>query len=181
MTTLDTLNAMNLSEFTATLGGIFEHSPWVALGAYAHRPFASVEQLHEVMTNVVTKAEKEKQTALICAHPDLGSRAKMAEASVKEQAGAGLNQLTADEHKRITALNKEYTEKFGFPFIFAVKGKIKGDVFASLEKRINNKSDKEFKTALEQIYKIAKFRLEALVGVQGTGFRGKSKTPNPAT
>lgn len=159
MTTLDTLNAMNLSEFASTLGGIFEHSPWVALGAYAHRPFASVEQLHEVMTNVVAKADKEKQLTLIRAHPDLGSRAKMAEASVKEQAGAELNQLTAEEYKRITTLNKDYTEKFGFPFIFAVKGKTKEDVFASLEKRINNQPEKEFRTALEQIYKIAKFRL----------------------
>lgn len=160
MMMLDTLNAMNLSDFENVLGGIFEGSPWVALGAYAHRPFASVEQLHEAMKNVVAKAEKEKQLALIRAHPDLGSRAKMAEASVKEQTGAGLNQLSTEEYKRVTALNKEYTEKFGFPFIFAVKGKTKKDVFASLEKRINNKSDKEFKTALEQIYKIAKFRLE---------------------
>jgi 2-oxo-4-hydroxy-4-carboxy-5-ureidoimidazoline decarboxylase len=160
MTTLDTLNAMNLSEFAATLGGVFEDSPWVALGSYAHRPFASVKQLHEVMTNVVAKADKEKQLTLICAHPDLGSRAKMAEASVKEQADAGLDHLSAGEYKRIMKLNNEYIEKFTFPFIFAVKGKSKEDVFASIEKRVNNKPDKEFKTALEHIYKIAKFRLE---------------------
>jgi 2-oxo-4-hydroxy-4-carboxy-5-ureidoimidazoline decarboxylase len=166
MTTLDTLNAMNLSDFEEALGGIFEHSPWVALGAYAQRPFASVEQLHEVMTSVVAQADKEKQLELIRAHPDLGSRAKMAEASVKEQAGAGLNQLTADEYKRINTLNKTYTEKFGFPFIFAVKGKSKEDVFTSIEKRVNNKPDKEFKTALEQICKIAKFRLEDKLAIR---------------
>jgi 2-oxo-4-hydroxy-4-carboxy-5-ureidoimidazoline decarboxylase len=158
--TLDTLNAMNLSDFEKELGSIFEQSPWVALGSYAHRPFGSVPQLYEVMTGVVEKANKDTRLELIRAHPDLGSRAKMAEASVKEQAGAGLDQLSAEDYKRITALNKTYTEKFSFPFIFAVKGKTKDDVFASLEKRINNKPDKEFKTALEQIYKIARFRLQ---------------------
>lgn len=165
MTTLDTLNAMNLSDFVDTLGTIFEDSPWVALASYAHRPFASTTQLHEVMTNVVAKAEREKQLELIRAHPDLGSRAKMAEASVKEQTGAGLNALSKSDYKRITDLNKAYTKTFDFPFIFAVKGKTKDDIFKSLEKRINNKPDKEFETALKEIYKIAKFRLETLTGV----------------
>ena len=167
MTTLDTLNAMSLSEFANTLGSIFEGSPWVAFGAYAHRPFGSVAQLHEVMTSVGAKAEAKKQLALIRAHPDLGSRAKMAEASVKEQTGAGLHQLTASEYQRITVLNKTYTETFGFPFIFAIKGKTKDDIFKSLEKRIHNTPNKEFKAALAQINKIAGFRLADLTGDKG--------------
>jgi OHCU decarboxylase len=161
---VDTLNAMNLSDFENALGGIFEHSPWVALGAYARRPFGSLEQLQAAMVTAVEKASDEKKLELIRAHPDLGTRAKMAEASVKEQAGAGLNQLTADEYKKITALNKNYTEKFDFPFIFAVKGKTKQDIFTALEKRLSNKPEKEFKTALEQICKIARFRLQDLLG-----------------
>ncbi len=161
---VDNLNAMNLSDFENALGGIFEHSPWVALGAYVSRPFGSLEQLHAAMMTAVKNASDEKKLELIRAHPDLGTRAKMAEASVKEQAGAGLNALTPDEYKKIIAFNKDYTEKFSFPFIFAVKGKTKQDVFAALEKRLSKRYEKEFETALEQIYKIARFRLQDLLG-----------------
>ena len=157
---LEQLNQLSQTEFVQALGAIFEHSPWVAEQAWQQRPFASVEALHTAMVQRVQEASREAQLDLICAHPDLGARAKMADASIKEQAGAGLNQLTADEFAQITRLNREYTGRFGFPFIFAVKGRSKLDVFASMQARLSNDAETEFVTALEQIYKIARFRLE---------------------
>ena len=44
--TLDELNRLPVAEFTAKLGAIFEHSPWVAEQAAAGRPFADVDSLH---------------------------------------------------------------------------------------------------------------------------------------
>jgi 2-oxo-4-hydroxy-4-carboxy-5-ureidoimidazoline decarboxylase len=167
-TTLDTLNAMNLSDFERELGGIFEHSPWVALGAYAHRPFANIGQLHAAMTGTVEKAGREKQLALICAHPDLAGKAALAgeltEHSKSEQMGAGLDSLSKAEYQRFHELNNAYQEKFNFPFILAVKGHTKASILESFEKRLPNNAEKEIKTATKQIYKIARFRLEALLG-----------------
>ena len=161
--TLDQLNQLSQDQFVAHLGAIFEHSPWVAEGAWDKRPFASVDELHAAMTQCVEVADEELKRALIRAHPDLGSRAKMADASVKEQAGAGMNQLTPAEFEEITRLNAQYTTHFGFPFIFAVKGKTKADIFASMKARVHHDPQTEFETALEQIYRIALFRLKDLL------------------
>jgi 2-oxo-4-hydroxy-4-carboxy-5-ureidoimidazoline decarboxylase len=168
-TSLDTLNAMSLSDFVNELGGIFEHSPWVALGAYARRPFGMLEQLHSAMTEVVEKAGEDKQLALIRAHPDLAGKAALAgdltEHSKSEQTGAGLDKLSKAEYQRFHDLNNAYKEKFGFPFILAVKGHTKDSILESFEKRLPHTPDAERKTALKQIYKIAGLRLEALLGV----------------
>jgi 2-oxo-4-hydroxy-4-carboxy-5-ureidoimidazoline decarboxylase len=164
--TLDQLNQLFQDEFVAQLGAIFEHSPWVAEGACDERPFASVDALHAAMTRCVKAAGEERQLALIRAHPDLGSRAKMADASVQEQAGAGMNQLTPDEFEEITRLNAQYTQRFGFPFIFAVKGKTKADIFESIKARVHHDPQVEFDTALEQIYRIALFRLKDLINAE---------------
>jgi len=160
---LPALNQLPREEFVAELGAVFEHSPWVAEQAWARRPFASVNELHTAMKQSVQAAGREFQLALIRAHPDLGTRVKMAKASLEEQAGVGLDQLRPEEFEYISRLNQAYTQRFGFPFIFAIKGKTKQDVFASMEQRIHNDVATEFKTALEQIYKIALFRLIDMV------------------
>jgi 2-oxo-4-hydroxy-4-carboxy-5-ureidoimidazoline decarboxylase len=166
-TTLDTLNAMTFSDFQTTLGGIFEHSPWVALAAYAHRPFGSIRHLHEAMTSTVTNAGTEKQLELIRAHPDLAGKAaltgKLTESSKNEQVGAGLDTLSKAEYERFHDLNNTYKKKFGFPFILAVKGHTKHSILESFEKRLPHSANAEMKTALKEIYKIARFRLEALL------------------
>ena len=158
--TLDELNNSTQPRFAETLGWIFESSPWVAERASAGRPFASVEHLHATMTSVVDAADEDEQLALLRAHPDLGARARMSEASVGEQQGAGLDRLTPEEFHRLQQLNLAYREKFGFPFLFAVKGSTKHDILAALERRLSAGRDEEFQEALQQVYRIALFRLQ---------------------
>jgi 2-oxo-4-hydroxy-4-carboxy-5-ureidoimidazoline decarboxylase len=161
--TLGEVNSLDRDEFVAVLGGIFEHSPWVAERAWASRPFTTVAGLHETMVVAVERASSEEQLKLICAHPDLGARVKMSAASASEQMEAGLDRLTAEEFERFQALNSTYREKFGFPFIYAVKGNTKYDVLCALEQRLQASMELERSTALEQIGRIAQFRLAELI------------------
>jgi 2-oxo-4-hydroxy-4-carboxy-5-ureidoimidazoline decarboxylase len=166
-TGLAKLNASDRDAFVAALGWIFEDSPWVAERAWARRPFATVDALHAAMTQVVAEASEAEQLALLRAHPDLGTRARISDASTGEQRGAGLDRLTADEFARLQRVNGEYRERFGFPFLFAVKGSTKHDVLAALESRVTRPRDEEFAEALQQVYKIARFRLEETLGATG--------------
>jgi 2-oxo-4-hydroxy-4-carboxy-5-ureidoimidazoline decarboxylase len=158
------LNAGDQAAFISALGWIFEESPWVAERAWPRRPFASLDALHVAMTQVVADASQAEQLALLRAHPDLGTRARISDASTGEQRGAGLDRLTADEFARLQRLNGEYRGQFGFPFLFAVKGSTKHDVLAALESRVTRTRDEEFAEALQQVYKIARFRLEDMLG-----------------
>lgn len=157
--TLEQINQMTQPELISAIGWIFEHSPWVAGQVWPTQPWGSPQALYRAMRQTVEAAPNEAKLALIKAHPDLGSRAKMADVSVSEQKGAGLDRLNPQEFERIQHLNAQYVERFGFPFIFAVKGKTKEDIFVSMEARLSNTLEAEFEEALEQIYKIAGFRL----------------------
>lgn len=161
--TLAELNDKDRDGFVAALGWIFEESPWVAERAWEKRPFQTVDALHGAMTAVVAATPEEQQLALLRAHPDLGARMKMSDASGREQAGAGLDSLTRDELERMRRLNEAYREKFGFPFLYAVKGSTKHDVFSALERRLASTRDIEHQEALRQVYRIARFRLEDIV------------------
>ncbi len=153
--TIEELNAMGRESFTAALGWIFEESPWVAERAWTSRPFADVSALHLAMVREVEQASPEEQLALLRAHPDLGTRARMSAASTSEQAGL-------DFDKRFIALNENYREKFGFPFLYAVKGSTRQDIFRALEERFPSDRGAEFAEALRQVYKIADFRLQEI-------------------
>jgi 2-oxo-4-hydroxy-4-carboxy-5-ureidoimidazoline decarboxylase len=157
--TLADLNDAGRQQFVAALGWIFEDSPWVAERAWARRPFASVEALHRVMTAEVLEADPAEQMELLRAHPDLGTRARMSDASQGEQAGAGLDTLTAEEFDRLQQLNAAYRARFGFPFLFAVKGNTKHDILQALEDRLSAAPDAELAEALRQVFRIAQFRL----------------------
>ncbi|MCS7059251.1 MAG: 2-oxo-4-hydroxy-4-carboxy-5-ureidoimidazoline decarboxylase [Meiothermus sp.] len=161
--TLDELNRLPLEDFVEKVGWVFEGSPWIAQAAWESRPWASLEALHQSLVRVVQRAPREAQLALIRAHPDLGSRTRMAEASQAEQRGAGLDTLTPAEYERIQVLNRAYTERFGFPFILAVRGKGKAEVFRAMEARLESDPETEFQTALSEVYKIAYFRLADLL------------------
>ena len=161
--TLGELNASDRDRFVDALGWIFEHSPWVAERAWKQRPFSDVDALHAAMTAEVAAAPRDEQVRLLRAHPDLGTRVRMSDASVGEQAGAGLDRLTAAEFERLQRLNTAYRERFGFPFLLAVRGSTKHEILDALEQRLGRAREEEFAEALRQVYRIARFRLENVV------------------
>lgn len=158
---------MEKEEFVARYGGIYEHSPWVAeCVAREGVEFDSVASLAEQMADCVDNAATERQLELICAHPDLAGRAQIAgeltEDSTSEQASAGLDQCSKLEYERFQALNDAYREKFGFPFVMAVRGCDRGAILEAFGARLQNDYALEFETALTEIHKIARLRLEAM-------------------
>ena len=166
--TLAELNAIDREGFIAALGWIFEDSAWVAERAWTRRPFSTLDNVHAAMVSVVKSAPVGEQVALLRAHPDLGSvrpetDLKMSHASQREQAAAGIDVLTRDQLERLRALNLAYREKFGFPFLFAVKGSTTQDILDALERRLLSTRDVEHEEALRQVYRIARFRLEELI------------------
>ena len=167
MISLDTLNKQPAAEFVATLGGIFEHSPWVAECVTSLRPFRSRLHLHAAMCEAVARASPNEQLALIRAHPELAgrmaARGELTASSTREQRGAGLADCSAEQLTRIRALNAEYSQRFGFPFVLAVKGHNTASIIAELERRIGNDGETERSEALAQIGRIAGFRLADLV------------------
>ena len=163
MIALDDLNAMPVQDFTAHLADIFEHSPWVAERAGASRPFADVDALYAAMCAVMRAATQAEQLALILAHPQLAGKAalrgELTEASTTEQSGAGLDRCSPEEFARITELNDAYQQRFGFPFILAVRGYDRAGIIANMAQRLSRPPDVEFDEALRQIERIAALRL----------------------
>ena len=160
---IDAVNRLDREAFVEAFGWIFEDSAWVAARAWKERPFADVAALLGSMVRQVEIAGPPERMALLRAHPDLGTRARLSEASASEQAGAGLDQLTPAEFDLFTKLNDGYKEKFGFPFLYAVKGSNKHDILSALARRITAKPDEEYAEALRQVYRIAGFRLETSI------------------
>lgn len=159
---LNQLNQMSQDEFVAALEAVFEHTPSIAEKVWLERPFADINELHRAMVIVVQGLSQDEQLALISAHPDLGTKAKMADASVQEQAGAGLDRLTPDEFEHFTKLNQVYRDRFGFPFIIAVKDQTKESILEAFEIRSNHSAEEEQQQALTEICQIARFRLEEI-------------------
>ncbi|BAU12704.1 OHCU decarboxylase [Leptolyngbya sp. NIES-3755] len=156
---LSQLNQMDQSTFTNAFGEIFEQTPTIASQAWEQRPFMNVDDLHQKMLTVVNSMSDEQQLALICAHPDLGSKAKMAEASIQEQAGVGLDRLSPEEYDRFHRLNDQYKSQFGFPFIIAVKNHTKSSILEAFETRLQHSQPDEMRQAIAEISQIAYFRL----------------------
>jgi len=158
--TLAELSALDCAAFVDAVGWVFEHSPWVAERAWRRRPFGSLDDLVAAMTAELEKGTDAELLALLRAHPDLGSRARMTDASRDEQAGAGLDNLAPAEFARLHELNAAYRTKFGFPFLYAVRGGTKHDILEALEARIPACREEEVNEALRQVLRIARFRLE---------------------
>ncbi|MGB3536417.1 MAG: 2-oxo-4-hydroxy-4-carboxy-5-ureidoimidazoline decarboxylase [Microcoleaceae cyanobacterium] len=157
------LNQMSQAEFTAALGAIFEETPVIASRAWVERPFKDWNHLYQILVEQVKAMSETEQLTLIRAHPDLGSRTQMAEASVKEQAGVGLDRLSYEDYQQFNTLNQAYRKKFNFPFIVAVKGRSTSDILAEFTERLNAAPTVERQTAIAQILKIAAFRLKDTV------------------
>ena len=171
--TLDDLNALDRDEFVARLGAVYEHSSWVARDAYEEAPFPSLTRLHQAMQAAVNALPEDAQLELLRAHPDLAGKAALAgeltASSSVEQASAGLDSLSAEEMARFTALNDTYREKFGFPFILAVRGANKRCILATFEGRLGNERRAEIAQALAEVGKIAWLRLLDIVIPAPTG------------
>jgi OHCU decarboxylase len=161
--TIADVNTLSEEAFTDLFGDVFEDSDWVAKRAYASRPFSSADDMHAAMWRQVEEASSAEQLQLLYAHPDLGSRARMSSASAGEQSGAGLDRLTTEEYNEFTALNNNYRDKFGFPFLFAVKGSTKQDILEALRRRLQSTPDAERQEALTQVRQIAAFRLNEMI------------------
>lgn len=160
MIDIGTINGLSEDAFVQRFGDVAEHSPWVARGAFFHRPYANRDAMVTAFEAALDAAAPPAQTLLIRLHPDLATRAKLSIDSRREQKGAGLDTLNETEFQRFTALNTRYKTQFGFPFIFAVKGATKDQILESFEARVGNSMDVEFVTALSQIKRIFRFRIE---------------------
>jgi 2-oxo-4-hydroxy-4-carboxy-5-ureidoimidazoline decarboxylase len=160
MMSIADVNALSPKAFIEAFGDVAEHSPWVAREADASRPFASREALVKHFETAIHAANRDAQLALVRAHPDLATRAKLTDDSTREQAGAGLNSLSAEEFVHFTDLNTRYRQRFGFPFIFAVKGATKHMILESFAARVDNDREAEFAAALAQVCRIFRFRIE---------------------
>ncbi len=172
--TLDTLNSASAAVAAQLLDGLYEHSPWIAEAALSARPFTSLPHLKHVMTQVLEAAGRDKQIALICAHPELAGKAMatntLTAESTHEQSQAGLTQCTPAELAHIQTLNTAYGEKFGFPFVLAVRGPrgtglSKQQIITTFERRLGHHPDFELKECLRNIHRIVEIRLNDKFGV----------------
>lgn len=163
-TTVQDVNSLGAKAFMATFGDVAEHSPWVAEAAEEMRPFLNRDAIVAAFELALRAAGRAAKLALIRAHPDLATKAKStADDSRREQAGAGLDALSPEEFARFEALNKAYRDRFGFPFIFAVRGATKTDILTAFDERLGNSLDAEFERALDEIVRIIRFRIEERV------------------
>jgi OHCU decarboxylase len=162
------VNDLSEKEFVARFGSLYEHSPWVAEQAWNAHPFASLDDLRGAMAEAVRVAPEGRKVELIRAHPDLAGKAAVAgeltRESEGEQASAGLDRLSPEEYEAFTRMNREYREKFGFPMIVAVREHAnKESILRNAEERLGHSGEQEIETALDEIHKIARLRLEDLI------------------
>ncbi|WP_320198404.1 2-oxo-4-hydroxy-4-carboxy-5-ureidoimidazoline decarboxylase [Agrobacterium sp. rho-13.3] len=158
------------AEFISRFGGVFEHSPFIAERAYDAGEISeplTATGVHAALSAEFRAASHEERLGVLRAHPDLAGKLAIAgeltDDSRNEQAGAGLDRLSPQEHARFTELNAAYVKKNGFPFIIAVKGLYRQDILHAFETRIGNDAEEEFTTATTQVEKIAWLRLSALL------------------
>lgn len=172
---LATLNSLPVSEFVRLVGPVFEHSPWIAEATWPRRPFASVTALHQALCQTVSAAGEAEQLALIRAHPDLVGRlaqtGQLTPESTREQASAGLDQLSPAEIEQFRRNNTAYQQRFGFPFVICARLNQKDAILKSFQQRRSNSREAEIPTALAEIFKIAELRLRDLTA-------GKTCQPN---
>ena len=172
---------LSKEELVAEFGSTFEHSPWIAEAAFEAGAFQGVarsadgairltpdeaDRIYAAMVEAFRAAPRERRMGVLTAHPDLAGRlaiADLTDDSAAEQTGAGLDRLTPGEHDRFTSLNARYAERFGHPFIIAVRGMDRHAILKAFERRVENDADVEFAEACAQVERIARLRLEARV------------------
>jgi 2-oxo-4-hydroxy-4-carboxy-5-ureidoimidazoline decarboxylase len=170
MTTIEQINKLSPAEFSTLFGAVYEHSAWIAERSFLMKPaqgFASRAALHAALIATVQSAREAEQLALLRAHPELAGKAAQAgaltAASTAEQASAGLTAMTEADVSQLQALNAAYLEKFGFPFIIAVRNNTQTAIFGAIKSRLYNTQAMERNNALMQVGEIARLRLLDLV------------------
>ncbi len=167
MPTIASLNLLDRPAFTAALGHLFEHSPWIEEETWPRRPFRDAAHLHTELCSTMRAAGLALQLDLIRSHPDLAGRLARQNAltadSTREQASAGLDRLTEAELAEFQRLNEAYLTRFGFPFIICARLNAKSAILAAMRTRSLNDPTLEFVTALGEIEKIARLRLDDLL------------------
>ena len=162
MTLENDLNNLNRDKFVSLFGVIFEKTQWIAEKLFDHKPFKNKEDLINKMFQIYETAQKNEVLIILKSHPKLAIEKNLTKHSSKEQSHANLKNCTDEEYNEFKRLNNEYEEKFGFPFILAVKGKNKIEILNNFRQRINNDIELEFSEAKSQVRKIAQFRLDEL-------------------
>ena len=165
MKTIDKINKLSRSEFVEIFANIFEKTKWIAEKLYNQKPFDDFKDLCSKMLEIFETAGKETQLKILGAHPDLAGKVTinlLTSNSRSEQSNAGLDQCSEEEFNEFKNLNKSYRQKYGFPFIIAVKGKNKIEILSEFRKRILNSVDEEFNEAIIQVGKIANLRLNEI-------------------
>ena len=165
---LAALNDMEQGMFTSILGGVFEHSPWVAERAWHARPFATAEALHAAMVSAVSTSSRDERLALLRAHPELAGceagEGRLTHDSNAEQGRLGFTALTRTELERMAQLNRAYASKFGFPAIVALaRHQTREAVLAEIAGRIANDLEAEVANGLAQVSHITRARLARLL------------------
>jgi 2-oxo-4-hydroxy-4-carboxy-5-ureidoimidazoline decarboxylase len=157
------LDEVSEEEFVSLLSGVYEHSAWVAERVVRGRPYRTIENLARALHEAVARAGQDEQLDLICAHPELVGRLADSDAvtleSRSEQAQAGLDRSSEAQIEEMRELNRRYRERFGFPFIVAVRGLARDDIVALLKARTERTVSEEFGQCLLEIGKIARLRL----------------------
>jgi len=165
MKTIDKINKLSRSEFVEIFANIFEKTKWIAEKLYNQKPFNNFKDLCSKMLGIFETAGKETQLKILEAHPDLADKVTvnlLTSNSRSEQSNAGLDQCSEEEFNEFKNLNKSYRQKYGFPFVIAVKGKNKMEILSEFRKRILNSVDEEFNEAIIQVGKIANLRLNEI-------------------
>ena len=160
---LQDINTMDHDTFVSVFGSVFEESAWAAEQTFEKLPSESVDSFVEVFCQCVREADHQTQLNLLCAHPELGSKRKMADASVKEQRGAGIRDAEEENRSLMQDLNTKYRQKYEFPFIIAVKGLTPELIIEHMQRRLLNDHDTEFDECLNQVFKIAQIRLDDIL------------------
>ena len=163
MKSIDNINQLNKSDFLSIFGNVFEKTEWIAEKVFELKPFKDFEDLSSKILELYENCYKEKISIILNSHPELAVAKKLTHESKLEQAGANLNECTVEEFEEFKKLNLEYKNKFGFPFIIAVKGKNKTEILNNFRQRILNDVESEFEEAKKQVKKIATFRLNEII------------------
>ena len=162
---INKINKLPQSEFIKVFANIFENSSWIAIELYRQKPFGNFEDLSSKILDIFENITKEEQLKILKAHPDLADKTKigsLTKNSRNEQNNAGLDQCSEKEFEEFRNLNSRYKKKFGFPFIYAVKGKTKAEILSNFKQRVSCDINVEFNEAKKQVKKIASLRLDEI-------------------